>query len=485
MKNRLLSFILCVCMLLAAVPTVGASFADAEGHWAADYITAVTDEGLFTGTSDDTFSPDITMSRAMFVTVLGRFEGIAPEEWTECAMQDVPADAYYAPYVAWAGSLGIVNGVSETEFAPDAPVTREQMAKMIAYYVENTNRVLASSENVPDGFADAEGISEWAIESVEALRTSGILNGSPNSDGSVSFLPQNTATRAEAAAVFCRMKASITSEYVPQPPEDEPSTLTLNIYEASLSIGQSCELLATVVPDDGIRYESSDESIVTVDENGIVTCVGEGVASITVYTDNGLCASCVFTCEGFSEENPSEEPSEDTYPDASFDYTDKCMFLFGEYVDEHRYYYSDVESAKADMEDVTVTVWDINSNGEKYTKTMTVKVHKNLAATVLAIFDEIYHGEEQFPISYLGGWNWAGKSEHTIGTALDINYPQNYYCDPEGNAIVGEYWKPGEDPYSITPDGDVVRAFEKYGFRWGVNWNSGYKDYMHFSFFGT
>ena len=281
------------------------------------------------------------------------------------------------------------------------------------------------------------------------------------------------------------MKASITSEYVPQPPEDEPSTLTLNMYEASLSIGQSCELLATVVPDDGIRYESSDESIVTVDENGIVTCVGEGVASITVYTDNGLCASCVFTCEGFSEENPSEEPSEDTYPDASFDYTDKCMFLFGEYVDEHRYYYSDVESAKADMEDVNVTVWDINSNGEKYTKTMTVKVHKNLAATVLAIFDEIYHGEEQFPISYLGGWNWAGKSEHTIGTALDINYPQNYYCDPEGNAIVGEYWKPGEDPYSITPDGDVVRAFEKYGFRWGVNWNSGYKDYMHFSFFGT
>ena len=137
------------------------------------------------------------------------------------------------------------------------------------------------------------------------------------------------------------------------------------------------------------------------------------------------------------------------------------------------------------MRNITVKCWDLNKSGEKYTRTWTLTVHKNIAPAVQAIFAEIYAGAEQFPIQYLGSYGWSGKSEHTIGCAIDINYKQNYYCDPNGNAITGDYWKPYEDPYSITPDGDVVRAFEKYGFVWCIKWNSGYKDYMHFSFFGT
>ena len=142
-------------------------------------------------------------------------------------------------------------------------------------------------------------------------------------------------------------------------------------------------------------------------------------------------------------------------------------------------------AAEADMVQVTVDVWDFDSTGEKVTKKMTVKVHKALAPTVSAILREIYEGEEQFPIHYLGGWAWSGRSEHTIGCALDINPEENYYCTPDGTAIVGKYWKPGEDPYSIPLDGEVATIFKKYGFSQGVNWNSGYKDYMHFSYFGT
>ena len=477
MKNRLLRIIICISMFIAALPTASAAFSDTDGHWAQEYITTVVEQGLFTGTDETTFSPEMTMSRAMFITVLGRLEEVDATLWTHSDLLDVPADAYYAPYVAWACASGIVNGVSETEFAPDAPVTREQMAKIIAFYAEKMGYRLKAAEDVPESFADADDISEWAAESVEMLRTSGILNGTPNADGSVSFCPQETATRAQAAAVFCRIRDAINRE-VDSPLPETPSTLTLNMYEASLTVGETCQLIATVEPEDTITYASSDETVLTVDENGFVTCIGTGQASITATTGGGLSASCVFTCEEASV--PPEN-----YPNASYSYADKCSFLFGEYVDEHRYYYNSVEAAKADMQKVTVTVWDISQSGEKYTKTMTVEVHKNLAPTVAAIFDEIYHGEEKFPISYLGGWSWSGKSEHTIGTAIDINYPQNYYCDPNGNAIVGDYWKPDEDPYSIKPDGDVVRAFEKYGFRWGVNWNSGYKDYMHFSFFGT
>ena len=68
---------------------------------------------------------------------------------------------------------------------------------------------------------------------------------------------------------------------------------------------------------------------------------------------------------------------------------------------------------------------------------------------------------------------------------MDINPNENYYCDPNGNALVGKYWRPGEDPYSIPLDGEVVAIFSKYGFTQGIYWRSGYKDYMHFSYFAT
>ena len=474
LKIRLISILMVLALLFGILPTAGA-FDDTDGHWASDYIDRVVQLGLFTGMSENEFAPDTTMSRAMFVTVLGRYEGIDPEYWSgETApkffKQDVDELAYYAPYVSWAVCNGIVNGMNDMLFAPDAPVTREQMAKMIAYYVRSMGHTLTEAEDAPQCFDDSAKISEWAYESVEMLRTSGILNGMPNEEGGVDFCPQKTATRAEAAAVFCRIEELVCKNEVPP---ILPQSLSLSFYEGSLYTGETCHLVATTdIEGASVIWRSSDSSILQVDQSGLVTCVGVGYATISAYTANGLYASCHFFCST-------------VYPSADMSKSDKCKFVFGVDVGEPRYYYNSYEDALADMRDVTLYVWDINSAGEKYTKTMKIKVHKNLANTVIAIFDEIYHGEEKFPICYLGGFTWSGKSEHSIGTAIDINFPQNYYCDPDGNAIVGDYWKPYEDPYSIPPDGDLVRAFEKYGFSWGINWNSGYKDYMHFSFFGT
>ncbi|MBR6825628.1 MAG: M15 family metallopeptidase, partial [Oscillospiraceae bacterium] len=165
---------------------------------------------------------------------------------------------------------------------------------------------------------------------------------------------------------------------------------------------------------------------------------------------------------------------------------EKMLFLFGETVKDPRYYYNGNQAAtEADMVDVWVKAWDLKKNGEKYTRDWKLKVHKNLADTVKAIFEEIYNGPEKFPIHDMYCYAWVGKSEHTIGTAIDINYNENYYCEADGTPITGDYWKPGEDPYSIPPNGDVAKAFAKYGYIWGINWTSGKKDYMHFSFFGT
>ena len=414
----------------------------------------------------------------MFVTVLGRLENIDLQFWSSDAapnfFDDVPSASYYAPYVRWATCNGIVSGISKTEFAPDDPITREQMAKLVAYYTERMGySLLPASEGVhiPDAFADADQIAHWAAGSVEALRKTAILNGSTGSDGKTRFLPQNTATRAECAAVFSRLKAALMK---PENSAAQPTSVTLSETQLELNVGEQHSLTATVLPEGkhSLLWRSSDDSVATVDANGVVTCRGKGTATITVYTGNGLSADCSLVC---TEDLASADES----------YEAKCIRLFGKVVNEPRLYYTDQATAKADMTQITVPVWDFDTKGGKVTKYMQLSVHKKLAPTVIAIFNEIYAGTEKFPIHYLGGWNWSGKSEHSIGSAIDINPNENYYCDPQGNAIVGNYWKPGEDPYSIPLDGEVAQIFAKYGFSQGVNWRNGYKDYMHFSYFGT
>lgn len=577
MKRTLLSFFLVVCLLFSVLPTTFA-FSDIEMHWAKDYIGRVVDSGLFNGVTADRFAPDSTMTRGMFVTVLGRFEGIDTDFWSregapQFFKQDVDNDAYYAPHIRWGVCNGIVNGVNDFLFAPDRPITREQMAKLVSYYLDAMGHSLSTdpitfdlddtdegsesdtdgdsnvepdtnpdaepdmppdtdsgadpetesdSETDPDGsiFSDFDSISSWALDSVLRLYHAGILTGYAEDDGSTTFRPQATATRAQCAAVFCRISdALIRSETPPVAAEE----IVLNKEEVTLSEGYSFRLVATTKPDNiPILWRSSDSNIVTVDQEGLVTFVSPGYTQVYVYTRDGLYDFCNFICEEPTDEDDENTGNEDSgnddtgnddtgnddtgndntgdnnsgnddtqndpkpnLPNANFTKEEKCIFMFGESVKDPRLYYATAAEAEADMVKVDIQAWYLKSNGEKVPKTWTLTVHKNLAETVKAIFEDIFNGPEQFPIHQIYCYSWSGKSEHTIGSAIDINWDENYYCDPSGNALVGNFWKPGENPYSITPGGDVATAFNKYGYIWGINWNSGYKDYMHFSFFGT
>lgn len=168
----------------------------------------------------------------------------------------------------------------------------------------------------------------------------------------------------------------------------------------------------------------------------------------------------------------------------------KYKLVFGDASLKLRYpggYYTSSSKAAANMVSITVKTWDFKNgkSGEKITRTWTIKVHKNLAETYKQIFKEIYEGKEQFPIHELGGYEWrGGHSEHNTGTAVDINWTENYMVNvATGKITAGKYWKPGADPYSIPKDGEVAKIFAKYGFSQGDWGNS--KDYMHFSYFGT
>lgn len=136
--------------------------------------------------------------------------------------------------------------------------------------------------------------------------------------------------------------------------------------------------------------------------------------------------------------------------------------------------------ADRQMKTIKIKTWDINkATNQKYTRYFYLTVHKNAAPTVEKIFNEIYNGKEKFPIHSIGGYAWRSDdstSEHHYGLAIDINSNENWM--PSRN--VGSYWRPGKDPYSITPDGDVVTIMNKYGFYW-----LGEYDAMHFSVSGT
>ena len=101
MRSRLLSSLLAFCMLVAAIATVSAAYTDIDGHWGKAYIEQATSLGLFGGVSETEFAPNGTMTRGMFVTVLGRLEGIDLARWSSNGISaifaDVAPNAYYAP----------------------------------------------------------------------------------------------------------------------------------------------------------------------------------------------------------------------------------------------------------------------------------------------------------------------------------------------------------------------------------------------------
>ena len=162
---------------------------------------------------------------------------------------------------------------------------------------------------------------------------------------------------------------------------------------------------------------------------------------------------------------------------------DKMTFVYGPGGSK----YTSAEEAEAHMVEIAVPVWRLQSDGTKTTGTAYLQVNASLAAIYKAIFEEIYNGDEKFPINDVGCYSWR-TGEHSQGTAVDINPNENMEAtinaDGSLTATCGTHWTPYTDPFSIPEGGDVYNAFTKYGFAWGGNaWHSK-RDYMHFSYFG-
>jgi len=168
-----------------------------KSDWFYEPVIYALQNGLFQGTSDTNFSPQGSMTRAMYVTVMGRIAEINPADYMGSQeFSDVPADSWYAPYVKWAKEEGITSGIGDGKFNPDGLVTREQMAVLIVRFFDAYN-IPYPPATVTGTPADLNSVSDYAVEAVLKLWSCGIFKG----DGSGNFNPKSNATRAEAATI--------------------------------------------------------------------------------------------------------------------------------------------------------------------------------------------------------------------------------------------------------------------------------------------
>lgn len=174
-------------------------FIDISKHWAKESIEYVAAKGLVSGITETTFAPNTTMTRGMLVTVLGRLAEVDAKAYSAHSFTDVTKGKYYAPYIEWAYSKGIVKGIGNSRFAPDRAVTREEMAVILANYTKAVGNTLPVSHEATT-YADNNRIGDIFKTSVIAMQQGGIMIGDTNNQ----FNPKSGATRAEFSAMIKR-----------------------------------------------------------------------------------------------------------------------------------------------------------------------------------------------------------------------------------------------------------------------------------------
>lgn len=207
-KQRILSALLALCIVFSLVPTALAEKADdftdvSRSDWYYQFVDYVTSKGYFNGTSETTFAPADNMTRAMFVTVLFRFDG-AKGDRSQSAFTDVAPGEWYTDAINWAAANRIVDGVGNGKFAPNDPITRAQMCTMIERYLalyKKAWKVTLPETGSVSVMVDENAIPAYALAAVKQCQRHGLVNGFE--DGT--FRPNDLSTRAQVAAVIYRM----------------------------------------------------------------------------------------------------------------------------------------------------------------------------------------------------------------------------------------------------------------------------------------
>ena len=246
--HRIIALVVMVAMCCSFVITSqasGTNFVDVpSGAWYYEAVMKVVEEGLFNGTDESHFSPDGTLNRAMFVTVMWRYDG-QPSGYIP-QFSDVAEGSFFYDAVGWASAKGLVNGVSQDLFAPGSNIIREQMVVLMYRYAVYKGMEMDGMEDL-NKYSDGTQVSAYAQEAVSWALGNGLLM---TRDGMI--CPWDNATRADAAflwAGFLNINSDRPSDSDDQKGADGKSAYELaveNGYEGTVQ-----EWLASLVGNDG------------------------------------------------------------------------------------------------------------------------------------------------------------------------------------------------------------------------------------------
>ena len=185
-------------------------FTDVDSDdWYADAVSYVLEKGIMNGVDADKFQPEATLTRGMFATILHRVEE-TPAVDGEISFSDILDGEWYADAVAWANANGIVKGISETEFAPNNNITREQIATIIYRYCQFKGIDVTTGEVILANYDDFGAVSDYAVEAIKYAVGSGLMKG--RTDRTLN--PRENVTRAEAATLIMRFVEMISAATV-------------------------------------------------------------------------------------------------------------------------------------------------------------------------------------------------------------------------------------------------------------------------------
>ena len=175
-----------------------ADFSDLSGYeWAETAVYNLAGKRIINGYGDGTFRPGESVTREEFVKMIVSAFDI-PMSGEGSTFEDVSADRWSCSYISAAAAAGIVTGISDTEFAPESNITRQDAAVIIFRVLQYKGKTLSAGELT---FADSESVADYAREAVSALSENGVINGM--SDGN--FSPNEITSRAQAAVMIYRV----------------------------------------------------------------------------------------------------------------------------------------------------------------------------------------------------------------------------------------------------------------------------------------
>lgn len=171
-----------------------------ESAWYYQSVAYVWTNKLMVGISDDLFDPEGDLTRAQLATILYRAAGSPDVAGLSNPFTDVAEGIWYTNAITWAVNAGVVKGMTETEFAPDALITREQIVTMFYRYAE----AVAPATDALASYPDVEKVSPWAEDAMNWAVTTGVINGVSEVDGKTYLAPLSSTTRAQAATILHR-----------------------------------------------------------------------------------------------------------------------------------------------------------------------------------------------------------------------------------------------------------------------------------------